>query len=68
MRGFVILALCLSGCTTFPEIDAASGSVAGPPPAFVPLDQLLAAPAPVAEARGAALAAQADALRRQVNP
>ena len=63
MRFGVILVLALAGCATFPEVDAASRDVAGPAPALVPLDGLLAGPAATAEARGAALAAEAAALR-----
>lgn len=66
MRFGVILVLALTGCAAFPEVDAASRNVPGPPPALLPPDVVLAAPAPTAEARGAALAAQAAALRGQV--
>lgn len=66
MRSCLILALLLAGCGSFPEVDAASRDVAGPPPALLPLDVILAAPAPTAEARGDALAAQAAALRGRV--
>jgi len=68
MRPVIILALMLSGCGTFPEVDAASRTVAGPAPALLPLDVILDAPAPSAEARGDALAAEAAALRGRVAP
>jgi len=68
MSRSMILALLLAACTDFPEVTSASRDVAGPAPALLPLDQLLAAPAPVAEARGAALVAQAAALRRRTAP
>ncbi len=64
----VFFALLLAACTDFPEVTSASRDVAGPAPALLPLDQLLAAPAPVAEARGAALVAEAAALRRRTAP
>ena len=68
MRRIVILALMLAGCTDFPEVDTASRNVTGPAPALLPMDQLLSGPAPVAEARGAALVAQAAALRHRTEP
>ena len=63
MKPVIPFVLMLAGCAQFPEVDAASRSVSGPAPALVPLDQVLGAPAPQAEARGAALAARAAALR-----
>jgi|GEM_PF-2407266 len=68
MRRCVILALLLAGCAAFPEVDATSRDVAGPAPALLPLDVILASPDPVAEARGDALAAQAAALRGHALP
>ena len=68
MRRGVILVLLLGGCADFPEVDAASRNLPGPAPALLPLDVILAAPAPVAEARGDALAAEADALRGRSGP
>jgi len=64
----IILALLLTGCAGFPEVDDASRIVAGPAPALLPMDQLLAGSAPVAEARGAALVAQAARLRGGDSP
>jgi len=65
MYRILFLAFLLTACTDFPEVTAASRDVAGPAPALLPLDQLLASPAPLAEARGDALAAEAAALRRR---
>ncbi len=59
----MILVLLLSACTDFPEVDAASRNITGSAPALIPLDGLLDAPAPQAQARGDALAARAAALR-----
>lgn len=68
MRPVVMLVLLLAGCAAFPEVDAASRDVAGKAPALLPLDEILAAPAPTAEARGDVLAAQAAALRGRTAP
>lgn len=68
MRRVLMVTLLIGGCGTFPEVDAASRDVAGPAPALLPLDVILDAPAPVAEARGAALAAEAAALRGRAAP
>lgn len=68
MRPVLILVLLLAGCGAFPEVDAASRDVAGPAPDLLPLEVILDAPAPVAEARGDALAAQAAALRGRSGP
>lgn len=68
MRPSLILVLVLVGCTAFPEVDAASRGVAGRAPALLPLDVILAAEEPAAEARGDALAAQAAALRGRATP
>lgn len=58
-----IASLILSACAQFPAVEGASRPVAGPAPALLPVDALLEAPAPQAEARGAALSARAAALR-----
>ncbi len=60
----IILALLLSGCADFPQVDAASRDITGPAPALIPLDGVFEVPAPQAQARGDALAARAAALRR----
>lgn len=65
MPPLMCLALLLSACGDFPQVDAASRNVAGPAPALLPLEGLLDAPAPQVEARGDALAARAAALRRR---
>lgn len=63
------LLMLLAACTQFPQVDAASKSIA-PAPALLPMDELIAqvdqtaALDPLA-ARIAALRARADALRNQ---
>lgn len=60
-----LLALALAACTPLPDIAARSEGPAAPPPALLPMDQLLAAAASpaVAEARGQSLSARAARLR-----
>ncbi|MGL6211223.1 MAG: hypothetical protein ACRC14_15485 [Paracoccaceae bacterium] len=66
MSRFVIPVLfALAACAQFPEVDAASRDIEAAAPPLLPLDQILPAPPPEAEARGAALSARAAALRAQ---
>lgn len=66
---FLLLALLLAGCATFPEVDRAGAPFDdAPPPRLLPTDQVLAAGegAPIgAEAAQRSLTARADALRRR---
>ena len=64
--GLVVLA----ACQPLPDLGTPPPH-AGPPPALLPLDQLLSSPLPLANAdSAAALAARGDALRAeaQANP
>lgn len=73
MRRVVILAIALSACSTFPELDVRleDSDRAAPWPDLVPVETLLAAAGPAdteaptgdLAARLAALRARADALR-----
>ena len=68
-RALLALALLLSGCATFPEVDRAAMTLGeGPAPRLLPTDQVLAAgeaPPLGAEAAQAALAARAAGLRQR---
>ena len=64
LRLMILALLALSACVGFPEVDAASRGLADlPAPELVPLAGLLEAAPSEAEARGAALAAEAAALK-----
>jgi|GEM_PF-1385337 len=60
---FSLLALAaIAACAPFPELDAL-GPDTGPPPALLPLDQLVEQAQSPVEDRGAALAARAARLK-----
>jgi len=62
-----LLCLILSSCTEFPRVDAVTGEGGNlVTPTLLPVEDLLIGPAPEAEARGAALAARAAALRARL--
>lgn len=73
---FCILTLCLAafgGCTSFPELEAATQKAAGPAPMLSPVEDILAqadslgqgaAAVGSVQARAAALRARAAQLRR----
>jgi hypothetical protein len=61
-RLFLYLCLALTACSRMPVVPWPDGT-AGPTPALLPLDALIAPALGTAEARGAALAAKAAALR-----
>jgi hypothetical protein len=58
----LLLCLLLTACTRGPVVLWQTGAT-GPAPTLLPLDDLIAPTPGTAEARGAALAAQAAALR-----
>jgi len=58
----LLVCLALTACSRMPVVQWQDGPT-GPAPALLPLDALLAPTASTAEARGAALAAQAAALK-----
>jgi hypothetical protein len=57
----LILVLLLAACTAFPKVDWPAGTPDTPAPALVPQGEVLGGP--VAQDRGPALVARADALR-----
>lgn len=56
--------MLLAACSTYPVVHWPAGPDL-PTPALVPMADLALGPAPTAEARGAALAAQAAALKQR---
>jgi hypothetical protein len=68
MTRALLIALMLSACTQFPEVDAATKTNL-PAPSLLPTDQLIAttdqAAIPPLDAEVARLQARADALRNQ---
>jgi hypothetical protein len=64
MIRILFLCLTLTACATFPQVDAAASKSAGPAPALLPMEELLAqTSAAQAEAAGNSLTARAAALR-----
>lgn len=61
--------LALSACATFPELEAAKGAAKGPPPALLPMDQILGAVGapPAGDPAGAALGGRAAALKARAD-
>ena len=61
----VLMLVVLSGCSAFPQVNWPAADP-GPTPALVPIEQILGPEASVTDARGAALAAEAAALKARV--
>ena len=64
MRIFVILCL-LTGCSAYPVVNWPAGPV-GAAPELLPIGQILGDDTSVSDAQGAALAAEAAALKARV--
>lgn len=64
MRKIWVL-MVLAGCASYPQVNWPPGA-AGPAPALLPVQDLLGDEAQTGDAAGAALAAQAAALKARV--
>lgn len=62
MKPALALCLALAACASYPPVDWPAGK-AGKTPPLLPMDQLAVPATPALDARGAALAAQAAALK-----
>ena len=65
MRNLVNLCLLVAGCSAMPEVNWPHGPV-GAAPALVPMSEVMGPDAAVSDVAGAALAAQAAALKARV--